>query len=124
MSAQDTIRYFSYYLLALGVCVLLIPGIITAIIFLPPPADDDYVMIAFLVLVLAFYYRVMVRDRHVAFMQATVTARLGVTIAAVICVLLGWIAPNYLLVIAVDFAGALWTAQALRNEGVPAFRLV
>ena len=123
MSAQQTIRYFSYYLLALGTCVLFAPGLTTAIIFMPAPTDGDYVFIGFLLVVLGFYYGQMARRRNLDFIRATVIGRIGVFAAAVIWVIAGGLAPNYLAIVFIDLLGALWTIQALRAEGVAAFKL-
>ncbi len=124
MTAQDTIRFFSYYLFVLGACVLLAPGLTTAVIFLPPPTDGDYVFIGILAIVLAYYYLRMAQERNLTFMQATVIGRTGAFLLTVLWVIFGGLAPNYLAIIAIDLAGAIWTAQALRNEGVPAIKLL
>lgn len=117
MKAAKTIEYFSYYLTLLGLGIIALPNLMSALIFLPPPADQDYLFVGFLLLLLAYYYRRMAQERSIAFFQATVLGRLGIFTATLIWVIFGALPPNYLILLVIDAAGACWTAQALRAEG-------
>ncbi len=122
MTAQKTIEYFSYYLLVLGACLVFAPALMAAIILLPPPADNNILFVGFLVLALAYYYWRMARDTNTAFFQATVIGRLGLFLATLIWVVFAGLAANYLVILAIDAAGALWTANALKGQGDAGFK--
>lgn len=124
MTARKTIEYFSYYLVLMGLGITFAPALMTALIFLPPPADSDYLFIGFLAVLLGYYYWRMSRDDNVAFFQATVIGRLAIFGATLAWVVFAGLAPNYLILLAVDAAGALWTAKALKAGGEAAVRIV
>ena len=117
MTARQTILYFGCYLIVLGLLVMFTPNLVAALLFLPPPADHNVTMVGLLAVILGYYYTRMARADVVAFYQATVIGRFGATAAVVLLAVLSDLPFNYVIVVVVDAAGAIWTAKALRREG-------
>lgn len=123
MRAETTIRVFGVYLFALGIGVVLAPGVVFALILLPAPGGDAVFFAGLLLAAIGYYFLVTAQPGGAAFARATVTARMAIALATLAAVLVGRVAPNFLVLNAIDVAGALWTIAALRRTGEASFRL-
>ena len=112
--AAHSVFWFGVYLAVAGAGVLLAPQLVLAPLGIPVPREVWIRVVGVLVLCLATYYIVAARSGALAVMRATVPVRLFVTVAFGALVALGLAPAGLLLFAAVDCAGAVWTALALR----------
>lgn len=107
---------FGWYLAAFGGALVLAPNPVLAAFGLPPTDEVWIRVVGVLVLIIAYLDLRLGRTGLVAFARLTVHARTGVLVAFAGFVLAGLAKPILIVVGAIDFAGALWTAAALRAE--------
>lgn len=116
MTSARTVLVFGLYLVLVGLGLLLTPDAVLDLLRLPPAQDFWPRVVGVLALVLACYYVVAARANLVPLIRATVFVRFAVFGLFGTLVILK-LAPRELnLVGLVDFAGALWTAFALKRE--------
>ncbi|WP_372526261.1 hypothetical protein [Piscinibacter sp.] len=116
-AAARTLLAFAAYVLVLGAALGLAPNLFLSAFGFATTQEPWIRLIGVLVLCLAFYYQLAARHELLAFIQATVPARLFVV--ACMLVLVG-LAPLRLLAFgAIDLAGAVWTGFALRLQPRP-----
>lgn len=115
--AARSIFLFAFYPLTVGLAFLLIPGLVLRTLLLPPTDDVYPRAIGVLVVAIAGYYVVAGRNELLPFFQVSIFGRGFLVITFVVLVLLGPGRAALLLVAGLDFAGALWTAYALRRMG-------
>lgn len=116
-SAQSLMA-FGIYLIGLGSAALLAPRLGLSLMGLP---DTNAVLlrtVGFLLLGYAFYYIQVARHNLTAFFPWTVYARALVIVFWGIAVIQGIVRPGALIGGVIDLAAALWTAIALRIEGI------
>jgi hypothetical protein len=114
-AAARSLIAFAAYMLVLGLALALAPNPLLSALGFATTQEPWIRLIGVLVLCLAFYYRLAARHEWVAFMHATVSARLFV-VAYMVGLTLAGLAPLQLLAFAaIDLAGALWTGLALRR---------
>lgn len=116
MSAATTsVRVFGIYLVFLGAALIVAPNAVLALFGIPPTSEVWLRVVGVLAAALGFYYNVAARFTLVPFYRATIAARVLVFVAFGALVLLGFAKPALALFGAVDLAGAIWTAAALRK---------
>ena len=106
---------FGWYLVAFGGLLVLVPNWVLSIFGLPPTEEVWIRLVGMLVLIIAYYDVRLGRADFVPYARLTVHARIAVLVFLVALVLVGLAKPIVILVGAIDFAGALWTAEALRR---------
>ena len=116
--AGVSIRVFGVYLLVLGPALILAPNLVLGPFGIPVPSDAWIRVVGVLAFVLGFYYVAASRHGLVPFYRATVVGRAFVFVGFAAFALLGLAPPTLALFGAVDLAGAVWTAVALR-AGAP-----
>jgi hypothetical protein len=107
---------FGWYLVGLGALLVLAPNQLLSVFGLPPTDEVWIRVVGVLVLIIAYYNIRLGRAEFLPHARLTVHARTAVLVFFVIFVLAGLVKPVVVLVGAVDFAGALWTAAALRAD--------
>jgi hypothetical protein len=114
-AATASIRIFGVYLVVLGAALIVAPNAVLAPFGLPPTTEVWLRVAGVLATALGFYYRQAARCELVPFYRATIVVRIFVFVCFGAFVLLGFAKPALALFGAVDFAGAIWTAAALRK---------
>ena len=112
--AESSVFGFGIYLAVAGAGLLFAPQLVLAPVGIPAPQEVWIRVVGVLALSLATYYGVAARSGATAVMRATVPVRICVTVAFGALVALGLAPAGLLVFAAVDFAGAVWTALALR----------
>jgi len=107
---------FGVYLFVVGALLVTVPNTFLGLSRLPPTDDVWTRVVGVLVLCLAAYYTLAARAGIREFCRWTVFVRVGVTAFFTAFVALRLVAPPFLVFGAVDLAGAVWTALALRDD--------
>jgi hypothetical protein len=110
---------FGWYLVGFGALLVLAPNLALGIFGLPPTGEVWLRVVGVLVLVIGYFDVRLGREGLALYARVTVHTRVAVFGFFVVFVLAGLAKPILVLVGAVDLAGALWTAAALRR-GRPA----
>lgn len=112
--AARSVRLFALYLGVNGLTLLFGPNLLLALLGLAPTDEPWIRVLGIIVFNLALYYHAGADG--VAFQRITVVTRVIVLIGFSGLVLAG-LAPALLVLFGlVDFAGALWTALAIRRD--------
>ncbi len=107
---------FGWYLAGLGTLLVLVPNVLFGLFGLPP-TDEVWIRVAgVLVLVIAYLDVRMGREDFLPYARFTVHARVAVLVLFGAFVLAGLARPILIQFGAIDFAGALWTAAAIRRD--------
>jgi hypothetical protein len=115
-AAGRSLVVFGWYLAVLGAALVLVPNVAFALLGVPP-TDEVWIRVAgVLVLVIAYLDVRMGREDFLPYARLTVHARVSVIVLFVAFVLAGLARPILILFGAIDFAGALWTAAAVRRD--------
>lgn len=116
MTSARSVHVFGFYLVLVGLGLLFVPDSVLALLRLPPAHDFWPRIVGVLALCLATYYLVAARANLASLIRATVLVRLAV-FGLFGALVLFQLAPRELTFVGlVDFAGALWTAFALKRE--------
>jgi hypothetical protein len=107
---------FGWYLVGFGVLLVLAPNLVLSVFGLPPTDEVWIRVVGVLVLIIAYFNIRMGRADFRPYARLTVHARTAVLVFFVMFVLAGLAKPVVILVGAIDLAGALWTAEALRRD--------
>jgi hypothetical protein len=114
--AAVSVFVFGIYLYVVGALLAAVPNAFLRL-SLMPPTNEVWIRVAgVLVLCIATYYTLAARAGVREFMRWTVAVRTAVMLFFAAFVLLRLAAPPLALFGVVDFAGALWTALALRAD--------
>jgi len=111
-----TLIVFGWYLAGFGALLVFVPNLLLGIFGLPPTEEVWIRVVGVLVLVIAYFNLRLGREEFLPHARLTVHARVAVLGFLVAFVLAGLAKPILILVGVVDFAGALWTAAALRRD--------
>jgi protein-S-isoprenylcysteine O-methyltransferase Ste14 len=114
--AAFTIETFGYYLLLLGVVVILVPNIFLAMFHIPATSEVWIRVAGVLVFNIGIYYLYAAKCEATAFFQASIYTRMFVLLAFTIFVTLGLASPKLILLSFGDVLGAIWTYMALKKE--------
>jgi hypothetical protein len=113
-----TIYWFALYLVAAGLTLLLFPRLPLVLLGLEIEGLAWIRILGMLVLVFAYYYLNLARNEVTSFFRWTVHTRSLVPLFFAAFIGLAGM-PAVLMLFAIgDLAGALWTAWALRRDGV------
>ncbi len=111
--AAVSVVVFGFYLLALGVWLVLVPNSLLSLFGVPVVSDVWIRVVGMLALLIGYYYVQAARHGLTQFFSFTVHARSVVIVFFAGFVALGLVKPVLLLFGLVDLAGALWTWRAL-----------
>ena len=111
-----TIAVFAGYLVLLAITLLVMPNLLLTTFGIPPTSEVWIRIVGVLALILAYYYVQAARKEMMDFFRWTVQARATVIVFFVAFVFLGLVKPVLILFGAIDLAGAIWTALALRSS--------
>jgi len=117
-SAGRSVFVFGIYVLVMGLAVTFAPAAILALLRFPPAADEWIRMVGLLSLVVGVYDVVSGRSNAMANIRASVPIRFGFATGCCALVALRMMPLSLLPIAAIDVAGAVWTAVALRGERV------
>lgn len=112
--AARSIFVFGWYVLAMGVALLLVPGLLLAATGLPSGGELWIRVLGMVVIFLGYYYLRAARQELTAFFRWTVHTRPWPLVVFIALVALGQAEPVLILFGVGDLLGALWTALALR----------
>ncbi len=114
VSPALTIRLFSYYVLTLGVLLVVAPAGTLAVLQADIDDTEWIRALGIAVLTLGVYYLVASQNEATWFYRASIAVRIGMAVAFLILAFTA--GPLQLLVIgAVELGGALWTRRALHK---------
>ncbi len=114
VSPALTIRLFSYYVLTLGVLLVVAPAWTLAVLQADIDDTEWIRALGIAVLTLGVYYLVASQNEATWFYRASIAVRIGMAVAFLILAFTA--GPLQLLVIgAVELGGALWTRRALHK---------
>ncbi len=114
--ARTSILVFGFYLVGLGVILVLVPNLFLSVFGMPPVTDVWLRVVGMLVILLGTYYVAAAREGIAAFYPWTVYGRATVIVFFAAFVLLGLAKPILILFGVVDLLGAMWTRYALRSR--------
>ena len=113
--AAFTVRAFGYYLLVLGVILIIAPNMLLAMSFMPTTSEVWIHVLGVVVFNLGVYYIYAAKCEATAFFKASIYTRTFVLLAFAAFWLLGPAHPMLVAFGAVDFLGGLWTWRALKS---------
>ena len=112
-----TLFVWSFYLLGLGVILVVVPNLLLSI-FGFPSTDEVWIrVVGVLILILAYFAYFSARQEVRQYFQWSVPARVAVPVFFIVFVLLNLAPAPLILFGLVDLAAAGWTWQTLRSEG-------
>lgn len=110
-----TLTWFAYYVLGMGLGLLLAPAWMCGLFGLPQPEPFWTGLTGLLIVALSTYYGTAGRAEDRVFASASVRGRQLFSAGMVVLVALGSAPLSALLIALVDVLGARWTAGALRR---------
>jgi hypothetical protein len=114
--AAVSVFVFGIYLYVVGALLVAVPNVFLRLSSMPPTNEVWIRVVGVLVLCIATYYALAARAGLRPFLLWTVPVRTAVMVFFAMFVAFGLVAAPLLLFGAVDFAGAAWTAMALRAD--------
>jgi len=114
-SAARSLNVFAFYLLGLGVVLLVAPNVLLQAFGMPPTGEVWIRVVGMLVAFLGLYYRAAAAAEFVPMFSLSVLIRFSVLLFFVLFVAAGWARWPLVLFGLVDAAGAAWTWTALRQ---------
>lgn len=120
--AARTIFWFSLYIFAAGVPMILAPALILQVMGFPVEGLDWIRFLGVVVLIVGYYYFNLARANVTAFFRWSVQMRTAIVPVFIALILVFDMQPIVFLFVVPDFLGAMWTWSALRREGVNPFR--
>ena len=118
-TAAKSLFVFGVYAVAAGVGLLLMPGLVLGTLGFPPVQDGWVRVVGSLAIAVGVYHIVGARYNLLPYIRATVWGRIGFAVLLGGLVIASVMPRPLLLFAAIDVAGAVWTAIALRQTGVP-----
>ena len=117
-SAAVSVRFFAFYLLALGVVLVVIPNVFLRAFSLATTDEVWIRVLGVIVVLLGYYYHRAARYELTEFIRGTVHGRYAVLACFVGFVVLGVGPPILILFGVVDAIAAFWTSSCLRSDAV------
>ncbi|MEO7549201.1 MAG: hypothetical protein ABIT82_12315 [Ramlibacter sp.] len=111
-----TVKVFGYYLIALGMALIVAPNLLLTTFRLPATPEVWIRVVGVVVFELGVCYVYAAKCEATALFQATVYARAFVFAAFVAFAVLGLVSPLLILFGAADLASSVWTQVALSRE--------
>lgn len=115
-AATVSILAYGIYLVVLGIPYLLVPNVPLTILGFEPTNEPWIRVMAALVIIVGYYYVQAARNRIRTFYRWTLHCRVFFPLCTLVMVVAGVAQPMLLLFGALDLAGLLWTAAALRKS--------
>ncbi len=119
-TAAKSLFVFGIYAVAAGAGLLLMPGLVLGTLGFPPAQDGWVRVVGALAIAVGAYHIVGARNDLVPYIRATVWGRIGFAVLLGGLVIASVMPRSLLLFAAIDVAGAVWTAVALRQAAVTA----
>lgn len=116
MSAGRTVELFGYYLIPLGLLLMLAPNAVLSPFGFAPATEVWVRVVGVVVAPLGVYYVALGRAPVPSLLMLTVYARVWVCVTFALFVAAGLSQPMLAVFGAVDLLGAIWTWTALRSE--------
>ena len=117
--SATSILVFGIYLIVIGLGFLLMPNTVLGLFGLPTTTEPWILVVAMLLLILAYYYIQTARNEDKAFFRFSVHGRAAVIVFFAAFVLLNKAPVTLIMFGVVDLLAAIWTALALRSESEP-----
>ncbi len=117
--SATSILVFGIYLIVIGLGFLLMPNTVLGLFGLPTTTEPWILVVAMLLLILAYYYIQTARNEDKAFFRFSVHGRAAVIVFFAAFVLLIKAPVTLIMFGVVDLLAAIWTALALRSESEP-----
>jgi hypothetical protein len=114
--AALSVRWFAAYMYLLGAALVTIPNLMLHLFAIPPTGEVWIRVAGVLVFNIGNYYWFAAPAESASFFISTAVSRTFVLCAFSAFVVLGFAKPVLIAIGSVDFAGALWTLAALRND--------
>lgn len=114
-AASKSIYYFGFYLLALGLLLIIAPNLLLSLFQIPETTEVWIRVLGTVVSGLGLYYVFMASSNNALFMILTVYVRTTILLWFIIFAVLEWAPAQLILFGLVDMAGAVWTYMALRK---------
>lgn len=114
--AAKSIFVFSIYLYVLGIAVIVVPNTLLRLFAVPETNEVWIRVVGTLVLILGLYYWQAARKELSDFFRITVIGRTALLLFFIAFVSVGLAPPSLILFGFIDFAGAMWTAFALKSQ--------
>ncbi|MDD3446402.1 MAG: hypothetical protein PHS60_13380 [Zavarzinia sp.] len=121
-AAARSMQWFSIYILAAGLPMVLAPGVILEVMGFPPEGTDWIRFLGVVVLIVGYYYFNLARAGITAFFCWSVQMRILIVPVFAAVIFSFGMKPIYMFFVVPDFLGALWTWAMLRREGINPFR--
>jgi len=119
-TSAKSLFVFGIYAVAAGVGLLLMPGLVLGTLGFPPAQDGWVRVVGALAMAVGAYHIVGARNDLVPYIRATVWGRIGFATLLGGLVISAMMPRSLMLFAAIDVAGAIWTAVALRQATVAA----
>ena len=115
--AAFTVKVFSIYMLLLGLCMMLAPVQVFALVQLPLGDGVPFVRsLGMVVLLFGTQYYIAGANNTSSFIRASVFTRMGAVGILAFMALLGWVHWKIASFALIDGAGGVWTWWALQRE--------
>jgi hypothetical protein len=115
-NSARSILAFGLYLVVVGAMLVVAPNVLLSLFGVPSTQEVWIRILGIVVFVFGLYFVQASREGVTAFFRWTVWGRSIVVVAFVVFVALGMAPRVLVLFAAIDAAGALWTALALRGR--------
>ena len=113
--AARSVFAFGIYVVIVGLLVTVAPDAVLRTLRFPPAADQWIRMVGVLSLVIGTYDIVSGRSNAEANIRASIPIRVGLAVCCGVLVATRLMPVQLLPLAAIDIAGAVWTALALRS---------
>ena len=118
-AAAKSLFAFGIYAVAAGAGLALMPNVVLATLTFPAAADGWIRVVGVLAVFVGIYHMVAARNELRPYIAASVWVRIAFALALATLVVASLMPAPLLILAAVDVAGAIWTALALRDRGAP-----
>jgi len=115
--AARSLYYFGFYLLVTGITLTVFPNLLLALVQIPETTEVWIRILGTVVFALGIYYVFMGPTNNGLFMRLTIYMRWSIFMWFVIFVVIGYAPIQLLLFGFIDLAGAVWTYQAMKQQG-------
>ena len=112
--AALSILVFGVYIVVVGVMLSGVPNLLLGPLGFPEAREPWIRVLGVVAIVLGCYYVQAARQDVTSFFRWTIWGRAAILVGFSLLVLAGQVAPTLILFGAIDGAGAVWTALALR----------
>ena len=114
--SANTMKAFGIYLFILGVTLILVPNLLLSIFRISQTSEVLIRVVGVLVFNIGVYYWYAAKCEAKPFFWASVFTRVFVLSSFIVFAALGLCSPVLIFFGTVDFAGGIWTYNALRSK--------